>query len=338
MSRRTFGNDAPATTNEFRLGTGLSNSLPRVGPLIISEILYQPGVPNDALEFVELRNVSGATVPLFDPANPADSWRLRGGIDFDFPPGANIPPGGYLVLVSFDPRSDFAASATFQKAYGAGAILAGPYSGKFKDSGDNIELQKPDAPQTLPGPDFGLVPYIVVDQVDYASVPPWPGSANGTGQSIQKMDFLLYGNDPVNWVAAAPNPGSAATTAGDKDNDGLPDAWELTYGLNPNDPADAASDSDGDGLSNLQEFAAATNPRNAGSVLKGGIRADSGGKLVLEFATAASRSYTIEFRDSLAAGSWQKFAEIPAALTDQVLQLPINANEAARFFRIVLSQ
>ena len=28
----------------------------------------------------------------------------------------------------------------------------------------------------------------------------------------------------------------------DADNDGLPDAWELKYGLNPNDPADAKAD------------------------------------------------------------------------------------------------
>lgn len=46
----------------------------------------------------------------------------------------------------------------------------------------------------------------------------------------------------------------------DADNDGMPDAWERTYGLNPNDPADAALDADGDGVSNRQEYRNGTNP------------------------------------------------------------------------------
>ncbi len=48
----------------------------------------------------------------------------------------------------------------------------------------------------------------------------------------------------------------------DKDGDGMPDRWELLYGLDPTDPADANADPDGDGLTNLQEYRAGTNPRN----------------------------------------------------------------------------
>ncbi|MBW8874728.1 MAG: hypothetical protein JF614_07160 [Acidobacteria bacterium] len=48
----------------------------------------------------------------------------------------------------------------------------------------------------------------------------------------------------------------------DSDGDGMPDAWELQYGLNPADPSDAASDADGDHLSALAEFRAGTDPRN----------------------------------------------------------------------------
>ena len=46
---------------------------------------------------------------------------------------------------------------------------------------------------------------------------------------------------------------------------GLPDAWELKYGLNPNDPADAKKDSDGDTFTNLEEFEAKTDPKNPDS-------------------------------------------------------------------------
>ena len=46
----------------------------------------------------------------------------------------------------------------------------------------------------------------------------------------------------------------------DADGDGLPDLWELAYGLNPKDPADAQTDPDGDGLTNLEEYLAGLNP------------------------------------------------------------------------------
>jgi hypothetical protein len=45
----------------------------------------------------------------------------------------------------------------------------------------------------------------------------------------------------------------------DTDNDGMPDAWELLYGLNIN-VNDATGDADNDGLSNLREYEYQTNP------------------------------------------------------------------------------
>ena len=48
----------------------------------------------------------------------------------------------------------------------------------------------------------------------------------------------------------------------DGDNDGMPDAWELKFGLNPNDPADAKKDADGDMFTNLEEYEAKTDPKN----------------------------------------------------------------------------
>ena len=55
---------------------GGSNSGPKVGPVIISEILYSPpsfGLAPDQLDqYVELRNISNQAVPLFDPLYPGN--------------------------------------------------------------------------------------------------------------------------------------------------------------------------------------------------------------------------------------------------------------------------
>ncbi|NVK25066.1 MAG: hypothetical protein HWE10_09080 [Gammaproteobacteria bacterium] len=48
----------------------------------------------------------------------------------------------------------------------------------------------------------------------------------------------------------------------DLDDDGMPNEWELTYGLNILDASDAAIDIDQDGATNLQEFAGVTSPLN----------------------------------------------------------------------------
>ena len=46
----------------------------------------------------------------------------------------------------------------------------------------------------------------------------------------------------------------------DDDRDGMPDTWEIQYGLNPLNAADGAADTDGDGDSNLTEYQNGTDP------------------------------------------------------------------------------
>lgn len=213
MTQRTLGADQPATVVEFRQGGGRTNGGPKVGPVVFNEIMYHPPDVNGtndnvADEFLELHNLSPAEVHLFDPQFPANTWRLRDAVDFDFPTNTVVPANGFLVLVSFDPVTDASALAAFRSHYGpaVGVRILGPYRGKLDNSSDSVELYKPDSPQS-----GGAVPYVLVDRVKYSDTPPWPTAADsGTNNlSLQRRNAADYGNDPVNWVAGAPTTGAA---------------------------------------------------------------------------------------------------------------------------------
>ena len=47
----------------------------------------------------------------------------------------------------------------------------------------------------------------------------------------------------------------------DTDGDGMPDAWEIKYGLNPNDPSDAVKDMNGDGYTNIEKYINGIDPK-----------------------------------------------------------------------------
>ncbi len=79
----------------------------------------------------------------------------------------------------------------------------------------------------------------------------------------------------------------------DSDGDGIPDGWELFYGLNPS-ANDAAQDPDGDGVDNLHEYIAHTNPVLAQSVLRmTGIQTLGGGYLLM-WQSVLGLTYRIE--------------------------------------------
>lgn len=172
---------------------GLANGGPRIGPVVIQEIHYHPDAAND--EFIELRNLTANEVPLFDPLRPTNTWRLNG-LAFDFPTNIALAPNGLLLIVGTD-------AAAFRLKYGVpGAVpVLGPFAGNLQDSGERLELQRPDVPET------NSLSYVTVDEVRYNDKAPWPPAADGSGASLQRSPAAAYGNDPAHWFAAIPTPG-----------------------------------------------------------------------------------------------------------------------------------
>src|SRR6185503_19302105 len=89
----------------------------------------------------------------------------------------------------------------------------GPYIGKLDNSRDTVELNRPGAPDT------NGVPRIVVEEVTYRDAAPWPVAADGGGGSLQRINLLAYGDDPINWSSTVPltimlQPSSASSRAG----------------------------------------------------------------------------------------------------------------------------
>jgi hypothetical protein len=251
---------------------------------------------------------------------------LRDAVDFEFPSGASIGANGRVLVVSFDPVLNSDHLASFTAAYGslAGIRLYGPFRGRLANSSDAIELEKPDSPET------NDVPYVLVERVRYSDLAPWPAAADGTGQSLQRLVLGAYGNDPVNWMAAAPTLGTSA--GGDTDADGMPDDWEVANGLNPNSALDANLDLDNDRLSNLQEYLSGTDPRDGGSALRLSI-GQGVGSVVLSFTAAEEKPYTIEFSQTLQPGSWQTLLQVQPGAA-RIVNVPDPAPLGTRFYRV----
>ena len=193
---------------------GTLNGTFEVSPIVISEVHYHPAPPttealaidpslsSQDLEFVELQNASAITIDL-------ENWRLRGEADYDFALGDSMVSGESLIVVSFDPDSpvNVAKLAAFRSTYGIGTNVRveGPFSGALSNSHGIVKLQAPDQPPT---DDPLLTPRVMVDEVYYDDLAPWPTAADGTGFSLQRLAPSTLGNYHDSWVAEAPTPGN----------------------------------------------------------------------------------------------------------------------------------
>lgn len=203
--RKSTGEIVFVTMSE--LTPGQANAYPLVGPVVINEIMYHPKGDADA-EYVELYNISDGSVTLFDYV-VMEPWRFTddGGIDFRFPSDApvTLEKGEYLLLVK-----DLEA---VQRNIPAGVKVFEWGNGRLANQGELLRLVKPGDVDSA-----GTRYWIDVDRVDFSDgdhgdrfaqrVDPWPAEADGKGASLNRLFPKKYGDDPNNWQATIPTPGS----------------------------------------------------------------------------------------------------------------------------------
>jgi hypothetical protein len=188
---------------------GGANDDPAVGPVVISEIYASPtrdaGVlGQNEIEFIELVNLQAFPVLLGGSFEQASSWRLRGGVRYNFSAGVELDPFESMVLVSFDPDLDEALLSAFRGQWNIPENVAvlGPFTGRLENSGDTVRLERAD-----PSLVFGdVLEFYASEVVDYTDRSPWPGTQN-PAESIQRLSASEYGNEPSNWTVGVPTPG-----------------------------------------------------------------------------------------------------------------------------------
>src|SRR5206468_2930748 len=122
---------------------GAANSQPLVGPIVISEIMYNPGgsETGDA-EYIELLNISEAPVTLFDSVK-GKAWRISDGIDFDFPTNAPVTmAAGERIIVA---KNISIFNASYGALVPAGTKILEWSAGSLSNSGETVQLDRPGA-------------------------------------------------------------------------------------------------------------------------------------------------------------------------------------------------
>jgi hypothetical protein len=307
----SFGRYANSLTQSFFTAValptpGAANRPPRVGPVIISELMYNPGAIGH--EFIELLNVSSNSVALFDAVHPTNTWRLDKGVAFVFPTNQFLSAGGYTLVVGMDPY-------TFRTLYGVPAKVAifGPYTGVFDNGGEKVRLVKPGLLTTN-----GLQPWVLADSVDYDDDAPWPTGPDGSGTSLERVNETAFADDPAHWRDSNRGGSPGTLTQLDLDHDDLPDNWEWqVFGPGGSPGRGPHDDPDHDGADNYSEYILGTHPTGTTSCLRLTLLKTPAGLAVVQFpATAASgpgyyglrRCYALEQTAALMTSPWTTVA------------------------------
>lgn len=186
------GMNSSATSSDFLISVAMDavfakadgqpvfvNGLNLLDGLRITELMYYAAGGSN-LDYIELLNVSSAVLDL-------TGVRFTNGIDFVFPREI-LGPGQYVVVA--------ANVGAFRSKYGSTVKVAGEYSGKLSNTGEEVVL-------SLPSPlEVAIMRFTYEDT--------WYPTANGGGSSLVINNPLAppaTWSQSQSWHAAAPSPG-----------------------------------------------------------------------------------------------------------------------------------
>ena len=175
----------PDGANDFyplqSLTAGTNNSAILIGNVAINELMYDPISGNDDDQYIELFNQGSNVVSLA-------GWQFTAGVAFTFPPGATIPPRGYVVVG----RNISELFSNYPSLSAAGTF--GNYSGKLSHKGERIALAMP---QSLYGTN---TIFVVEDEVTYGAGGRWGQWSAGGGSSLELIDPHSNHRLAANWA------------------------------------------------------------------------------------------------------------------------------------------
>lgn len=154
--------------------------------VVINEVHYHPESPyGRQLEFIELFNDSPEEVAL-------SGWQLARGVHFTFRLGTTLGAGEYLVVAG-----DRRGLAEFYNLDTSKVV--GDADGLLANDGEPVLLVD----------DFNAY----VDRFEYDDTEPWPVSADGAGDSLQRVCVGDLTSKRLNWAASTPTPLAANSVA-----------------------------------------------------------------------------------------------------------------------------
>ena len=214
LNRTTFGKDTPDSLADFRLGTGATNAAPRVGPLILNEVMYNPAAGGS--EFIEFLSLTNGPLDI-------SGWTIEGA-EFTFPSATVAAANSFVLLLRTNTMTVDAFRARYEVPV---SVPIFGYEFILENGGESLSISKPN--------ELPAEPFIQVEYVRYNNKLPWPAEADGKGPSLERFSASQYGNDPVNWRTGAtggspgrPNPVNPIRLAFRYDAGGNPAKFEVT--------------------------------------------------------------------------------------------------------------
>jgi hypothetical protein len=207
MRRRPASRRVPRAGRDSgrrRLTLGVEQLEPRhLLAVVINEFHYDPDIPTEQVEFIELHNTGAEAVEL-------SGWRIDEAVDYTFASGASIAAGGFLAVAQ--------NAAEFQTKFGFAPFGVWETGDKLANEGETIELR--DAANGL------------VDAVTYKLGFPWPTTGDA-GSSLELINPGLDNDLGGSWRSS----GFSAQQTGPTTLVAAGSLWSYRKGIAQNPPA-----------------------------------------------------------------------------------------------------